>query len=115
MRVLRPGLSALTAGLILVAAGCGSSAAVPDSKLIAELKLKHTARGYEMGGDPFCTIDKLLNDGGEVSHADDQSSAEEFVIASPDGKVGVVAKRPFAPDCSKRAQHKLKKLERRSG
>jgi hypothetical protein len=108
-------LPALAAVVLLAIAGCGSSSQVSDSKLIAELKLKHTARGYEMGGDPFCTIDKLLNDGGEVSHADDQSSAEEFVIAGPDGKVGVVAKRPFAPDCSKRAQHKLKQLERRSG
>ncbi|MGH2926492.1 MAG: hypothetical protein ACRDK1_11050 [Solirubrobacterales bacterium] len=117
MRFPRPGLMALAAALALVvaAAGCGSSSQVPDSKLISELKLKKTARGYEIGGDPFCTVEQLLNTSDEVSSANDQASAAHFVIPSPDGKVGVLAQRPFAPDCTQKAKRKLKQLERRFG
>jgi hypothetical protein len=108
-------LPALAAVVGLAIAGCGSSSQVSDSKLISELKLKQTARGYEMGGDPFCTIEQLLNDADEVSSADDQKSASHFVIAGPDAEVGVLAQRPFAPDCTSKAQRKLKKLERKAG
>ncbi len=116
MRFLRRCLPALAAiAALAIAVGCGSSSQVSDSKLISELQLKQTPRGYEMGGDPFCTIEQLLNDGDEVSSADDQKSASHFVIAGPDANVGVLAQRPFAPDCTKRAQRKLKQLERKSG
>jgi hypothetical protein len=106
---------ALALVLVAVAGGCGSNSSVPDSKLVTALDLKHTARGYEMGGDPFCSIEQLLNDGDEVSQANDSAGAAAFVIAGPDGDVGVLAKRPFAPDCTRRAEHALKRLERRSG
>jgi hypothetical protein len=117
MRSSRPGLMALAAALALViaAAGCGSSSSIPDSKLISELELKKTARGYEIGGDPFCTVEQLLNTSDEVSNAADQASAARFVIPGPDGRVGVLAQRPFAPDCTRKAKRKLKQLERRSG
>ncbi len=105
-----PGLAAIS----FAVASCGTSSQVSDSKLISELQLKQTARGYEMGGDPFCTIEQLLNDGDEVSSADDHQGAAHFVIAGPDGKVGVLAQRPFAPDCTQRAERVLKKLERKS-
>ena len=109
-------LALVVAGaLVAFAEGCGSQTSVPDSKLIGALDLKHTARGYEIGGDPFCSIEQLLNDGDEVSQANDDAGAAAFVIAGPDGDVGVLAKRPFAPDCTQRAEHALKRLERRSG
>jgi hypothetical protein len=116
MRPLGPCVLALLVGLALAAAGCGSGGGgIPDSKIIVALDLKHTARGYEMGGDPFCTIEDLLNDGDQVSRADDNAGKSGFVIASPNGEIGVLAQRPFAPDCSQRAEHALKKLSRRSG
>ena len=67
-----------------------------------------------MGGDPFCTVDELLNDGGEVDGAG-SNGGQDFVIASPNGEVGVLARRPFAPDCTKRADDALKRLSRKSG
>jgi hypothetical protein len=103
------------AALGLSAAGCSSSGSgISDSKIVAALSLKQTSRGYEMGGDPFCTVTQLLNDGDEVAAADDQAGKAGFVIASPDGQVGVLAQRPFAPDCSRRAEDQLKRLERSS-
>jgi hypothetical protein len=102
---------ALALVLVAVAGGCGPNSSVPDSKLVTALDLKHTARGYEMGGDPFCSIEQLLNDGDEVSQANDSAGAAAFVIAGPDGDVGVLAKRPFAPDCTQRAEHALKRLD----
>ncbi len=100
--------------LALAGAGCSAGGGVSDSKIVDALHLKQTARGYEMGGDPFCTVEQLLNDGDEVSAADDGQDATAFVIAGPAGEVGVLAQRPFAPDCSRRAKAKLKRLERRS-
>src|SRR5947207_383265 len=114
MRFPRPLALALALAGVLLAAGCGTGSQVSDSKLISTLDLKKTARGYEMDGDPFCTIEQLLNDGDEVSAADDAKSAAHFVIADPDGEIGVLAQRPFAPDCSKRAQRKLRKLEKQA-
>jgi hypothetical protein len=97
----------------LAAAGCGGGGN-SDSKIINALNLKQSGRGYEMGGDPFCTVQQLLNDSGEVSDVDDRPGAAGFVIAGPNGEVGVLAQRPFAPDCTRRAERALKRLERRS-
>jgi hypothetical protein len=96
----------------LAAAGCGSGSSVPDAKIAAALDLQRTGHGYEIGGDPFCGVDQLLNDSGEVDGASD--TVRRFVIAGPNGDAGVVAHRPFAPDCTQRAKDALKRLERRS-
>jgi len=101
--------------LALAGIGCSAGGGVPDSKIVGALDLKRTGRGYEMGGDPFCTVEQLLNDGDEVSAADDRQDANAFVIAGPGGEVGVLAQRPFAPDCSRRAKAALKRLDPRSG
>jgi hypothetical protein len=98
----------------LTAAGCGTGGGVSDAKIVAALDLKQAGHGYQMGGDPFCTVQDLLNDGDQVSAANDRAGASGFVIAGPGGEVGVVAERPFAPNCSRRAQKELKRLERRS-
>ncbi len=105
---------ACAAALGLSAAGCSTDSGVADSKIIGALDLQHAGRGYEMGGDPFCTIRQLLNDGDEISAANDHPGAAGFVIAGPKGQVGVLAQRPFAPDCSRRAEDQLKHLERSS-
>jgi hypothetical protein len=107
---------ALASAVVLVvsAAGCSTESGVTDSKIVAALDLQRAGGSYEMGGDPFCTVTQLLNDGDEVSEAGDQAGEAGFVIADPTGKVGVVAQRPFAPDCSRRAEDRLKRLERRS-
>jgi hypothetical protein len=112
-------LTWVTAALIAVAAlafstsGCGTGSSVSDSKISTALELKRAGGGYEMGGDPFCAIDRLLNDAGEVEEASDQRG-DSFVIASPNGEVGVLARRPFAPDCARRARSALKRLARQS-
>jgi hypothetical protein len=106
---------ACAAALGLSTTGCGGAGTgVADSKIVDTLDLQQTDRGYEMGGDPFCTISQLLNDGDEVAAADGHSGEAGFVIAGPDGRVGVLAQRPFAPDCSRRAERELKRLERSS-
>ncbi len=105
---------ACAAALGLSAVGCGTDSGVSDSKIVGALDLEQTDRGYEMEGDPFCAVTQLLNDGDEVSAADDQAGKVGFVIAGPEGRVGVVAQRPFAPDCSRRAKDQLKRLERSS-
>ena len=105
---------ACAATLGLSATGCNSGSGFSDSKIVDVLDLKHTDRGYEMGGDPFCTVTQLLNDGDEVSAANNQPDKAGFVIAGPNGQVGVLAQRPFAPDCSRRAEDELKHLERSS-
>jgi hypothetical protein len=107
--------AALACALGLSIAGCGEGGSVSDSKIVAALDLQEAGGGYRMGGDPFCTVDELLNDGDQVSAADDRSDPSGFVIAAPGGEVGVLAQRPFAPDCSRRAKEELKRLERRSG
>ena len=111
----RPGSLLACAVVALSVAGCGSGSGVPDSKFVDALNLQQTGRGYEMNGDPFCTITKLLNDSGAVSNAHDSPGQAGFVIAARHGRIGVLAKRPFAPDCSTRAQKALNKLEQRSG
>jgi hypothetical protein len=102
----------LIVAVALVGAGCATGSSVSDSEIVAALHLQKTSRGYEMGGDPFCTIDQLLNDGDEVQEASDQGG-HDFVIPSPNGEIGVLARPPFAPDCTHRARDALKKLERK--
>jgi hypothetical protein len=115
MTALRRGVAAsLIVAVALAGAGCGNGSSISDPKIVAALDLEQTARGYEVGGDPFCTIVELLNDGDEVERASDRRGGD-FVIASPDGQVGVLAEPPFAPDCTRRARDALKHLERKQG
>jgi hypothetical protein len=113
MPAYRQTLALLVAALAFAAGGCGSGSSTPDSEIVRALDLKQAGQGYEIDGDPFCTIDELLNDGDEVDQASDEQG-EAFLIASPDGKVGVLARRPFAPDCTRRAKDALKRLARKS-
>jgi hypothetical protein len=105
--------AALTAVAVLAAAGCGAGSSTSDSKIVDGLGLKRTADGYEMAGNPFCTVVDLLNDPSEVSDASGKKG-KEFAIASPDGTVGIVAKKPFAPSCIRKAKDGLRKLEHRA-
>ncbi len=107
----RPALALLAAALVLAAGGCGSGSSTPDSEIVRALNLKPAGQGYEIGGDPFCTVDELLNDGDEVDGTGG-GEGESFLIASPDGEVGVLALKPFAPDCTKQAKRDLKRLEK---
>jgi hypothetical protein len=96
------------------AGGCGpGQTTTPDSKIVSALDLKQGGHAYEINGDPFCAVDRLLNDGDEVQQANDKPGAD-FLIASPNGEIGVLARRPFAPDCLRRAQDALKRLARKS-
>jgi hypothetical protein len=103
--------AALTAVAVLVGAGCSAGSSTSDSKIVDALRLKQGPGGYEMAGNPFCTVVDLLNDSGEVSGASDDKG-KEFVITAPKGTVGIVAKKPFAPACTRQAKDGLKKLER---
>ena len=109
----RPTPALLAAALALVACGCGSGSSTPDDEIIRALDLKQAGHGYEIGGDPFCTVDELLNDGDEVDQASDEPG-RDFLIASQDGEIGVLARRPFAPDCTRRAKDALRRLARKS-
>ena len=40
--------------------------------------------------------------------------ARSFLIASPDGEIGVLARKPFAPDCTRRAKDDLRRLAKKS-
>jgi hypothetical protein len=103
------GLAALLAlAAVLAIAGCGGDA-TDDSKIIAALNLKEAGNGYEMNGDPFCRVDEVLNDTGEVEEAGDKKDIT-FVIAAPKGEFGVVARPPFAPSCKREATEALKRL-----
>jgi hypothetical protein len=96
-------------------AGCSTVAgsSTDDSEIISALHLKKSDGGYEINGEPFCQIDQLLNDVDEVNSAGDEKGPN-FVIASPNGAVGVVAHPPFAPNCKREAEAALKKLARKS-
>ncbi len=66
----RPTLALLAAALASGRrAGCGSGSSTPDSEIVKALDLKQAGQGYEIGGDPFCAVDELLNDGDEVDGA----------------------------------------------
>jgi hypothetical protein len=97
-------------------AGCStvSSDTIDDSEIVSALHLKQTGSGYQVGGDPFCRIDELLNDVDEVNSATDKKNSVDFVIAAPDGEVGVLAHPPFAPSCKRDVTEELKKLARQS-
>jgi hypothetical protein len=97
------------AALVLAAGGCGTGSSITDDEIVRALDLKQAGRGYEIAGDPFCTVDQLLNDADEVDAASG-AGGDSFLIASPDGKIGVLARRPFAPDCTRRARDDLKRL-----
>ncbi len=103
-------LALLAAGAL----GCGSGESTSDSKILRALDLKQAGGAYRIDGDPFCTVDELLNDGEEVDGASG-GEGESFLIASPDGEIGILARRPFAPDCTKQAKDDLKRLAKRSG
>jgi hypothetical protein len=114
MAALRPRLVAL---LILAGAlwwsGCGTGNSTDDSKIVDALHLKRSGSGYVMDDNPFCRIPELLNDGSEVEDANDQNGLD-FVIASPDGEVGVLAHPPFAAACKRQATDALKRLQKQS-
>jgi hypothetical protein len=114
MAPARRGLAVLLIlACVLVWAGCSTSSgsSIDDSKIISALNLKKASSGYEMNGDPFCRIDEILNDLGEVKSAQHQKGTN-FVIAAPKGQAGVVAHPPFAPACKREAQDALNKLVR---
>ena len=103
------GLAAFLAlAALLAIAGCDGDS-TNDSKIIAALNLKEAGNGYEMNGDPFCRIEDILNDPGEVEDAGDRKGIT-FVIAAPKGELGVVARPPFAPSCKREATEALKRL-----
>lgn len=107
-------LLALTLALLTASTiGCGSGESTSDAKIVRALDLKQAGGAYRIDGDPFCTVDDLLNDADEVDGADD-SGAASFLIASPDGQIGILARRPFAPDCTRKAKDDLKRLARKS-
>jgi hypothetical protein len=109
----RPTLALLVVAVALAAGGCGSGSSTPDSEITQALDLEPAGGGYELGGDPFCVVGELLNDGDEVDGAG-ADAAQEFLIASTDGEVGIVAQKPFAPDCARRAKADLTRLARKS-
>jgi hypothetical protein len=104
----------LTLALVVAGVGgCGAGQSTSDSKIARGLDLKPANGAYRIAGDPFCTIDELLNDADEVEGASD-AGGPDFLIASPNGEIGVLARRPFAPDCTRRAKDALKRLARKS-
>jgi predicted small secreted protein len=112
----RRGLAALivVAG-VLVWAGCNTvgGSSIDDSQIVSALHLKKAANGYEVNGEPFCHVDALLNDVDEVNSASEKKGVD-FVIASPNGEAGVLARPPFAPSCKRQVNEALKKLARKS-
>ena len=115
MHAVRRAVAAVLASAVALfgAAGCGTGGSTSDSKIVSALGLKQGNHAYQIGGDPFCTIDQLLNDADEVEQASDKPG-QDFLIASPNGEVGVLARRPFAPDCERHAKDALKRLARKS-
>lgn len=109
----RTTLALLLAAFALAAGGCGSGSSTADSEIVRALDLKRAGGGYAIEGDPFCTVDELLNDGDEVDGASGDGG-QSFLIASPDGEVGVIARKPFAPDCTRRARDDLRRLAKKS-
>ena len=106
-------LAVLLVALAVLAAGCGSGGSTSDEEIVSALDLKQSDAGYEIAGDPFCTVDELLNDADEVDAASGDGG-DAFLISSPDGEIGVLAQRPFAPDCTRQARADLKRLASKS-
>jgi hypothetical protein len=99
----------LAVGAASAAAVAGCSAGtdgVPDAKIIAALDMKRVRGHYAIGGNPFCSVSKLLHDSSEVKDASSTGS----VIAARDGSVGIQIIRPFAPSCKRRAIRGLNRL-----
>ena len=114
IRTVRAALLLLIIGLALAAAGCGEeekTVSYSDDTIVETLDLQKADGGYAIGGDPFCAVESnLLNDGDEVSKAQDRDDLG-LVISSNTGNVGVRAVPPFAPDCEKQVQKRLDKLD----
>ena len=116
MHAVRRAVAAVLASVVALfaAAGCSTGGSTPDSKIVSALGLKQGNHAYQIGGDPFCTVDQLLNDADEVKQAADKLGSRDFLIASPNAEIGVLARRPFAPDCERHAKDALKRLARKS-
>ena len=99
--------------LAVALGGCGDDGETHygDSVIVKQLNLKKTGGAYAINGDPFCEVSSnLLNNADEVANAADRDKLG-LVIASAAGNAGVRAVPPFAPDCGKKAEKKLKKLD----
>ena len=114
IRSVRAVTALLLLALALGAAACGeeeTTTTYGDGTIIDTLQLEKSDGGYAIGGDPFCAVQSnLLNDGDEVSKAQDRDDLG-LVISSNEGNVGVHAVPPFAPDCEKQVQNRLDKLD----
>jgi hypothetical protein len=114
IRSVRVVTALLLLALTLAAAACGeeeTTISYGDGTIIDTLQLEKSDGGYAIGGDPFCAVESnLLNDGDEVSKAQDRDDLG-LVISSNEGNVGVHAVPPFAPDCEKQVQKRLDKLD----
>ena len=114
IRSVRAVTALLLLALALAAAACGEedkTISYDDGTIIDTLQLEKSDGGYAIGGDPFCAVESnLLNDGDEVSKAQDRDDLG-LVISSNEGNVGVHAVPPFAPDCEKQVQKRLDKLD----
>ena len=82
----RFGLALSCAAALGLGAGCGTGSGVSDSKIVAALDLQQAGHGYRMGGDPFCTVEDLLNDGDQVSQAHDRQERPVSSSPPPTGK-----------------------------
>ena len=114
IRSVRAVTALLLLAVALGAAACGEedkAISYSDGTIIDTLQLEKGDGGYAIGGDPFCAVESnLLNDGDEVSKAQDRDDLG-LVISSNEGNVGVHAVPPFAPDCEKQVQKRLDKLD----
>ena len=75
------------------AAGCGTGGSTPDSKIVSALGLKQGNHAYQIGGDPFCTVDQLLNDADEVRAGRRQAGQPRLPDRQPERR----DRRPGAP------------------
>jgi hypothetical protein len=113
MRHARPTLALLVALALLSAAGCSSSSSsdgTSDAKLVAALDLTMKGGHYVIDKNPFCSIEKLLHDQGEVSDA----AKSGLVLASKNQTVGIQVIAPFAPACKREAERNLQKLAKKA-
>ena len=103
-------LAAAIAALLLGGCGSSSGGGVSDGQLVAALGLTMKDGHYVIDKNPFCSIDRLLHDSGEVSDA----ASSKLVIASKDATVGIEVLTPFAPSCRREAEKALTKLSRKA-
>lgn len=102
-----PGVALLAAVALI---GCGEEdTSFGDQRIVDSLKLERLDSGYAIGGDPFCSVNNLLNDRDEVDMALDDVDAP--VVTSREGNVGIEAVPPFGPDCQRQARKRLNKLD----